>query len=154
MDLLLQELVSKQSKKIEQLETSISELVAENKALKSENAELKEKLGLNSKNSSIPSSKELYKSKKAEKKPSGRKRGGQAGHKGYFRNKMKADQTINVELEDKVCECGGALCLQGEAHIHQTVDIPPIKPHVTDYQLNRYRCNNYYLISYSKIYLG
>ncbi|GFT91580.1 hypothetical protein NPIL_261811 [Nephila pilipes] len=38
-------------------------LEKENKTLKIENAELKERLGLNSRNSSIPSSKELYKMK-------------------------------------------------------------------------------------------
>ncbi|WCR53041.1 MAG: hypothetical protein PG981_000063 [Wolbachia endosymbiont of Ctenocephalides orientis wCori] len=44
------------------LEARIEELEAEN--MKIENAELKERLGLNLQNSSIPSSKELYKLKK------------------------------------------------------------------------------------------
>ncbi len=65
---------------IEKLETKIEELKAENKALRIENAELKERLGLSSKNSSIPSSKELYKMR--ENKPkSDRKVGAQVGHK-------------------------------------------------------------------------
>lgn len=45
----------------ENLKIEIENLKAENKAFRIENAELKERLGLNAKNSSIPSSKELYK---------------------------------------------------------------------------------------------
>ena len=62
-------------KKIEDLENIISELRAENKNLRQENSDLKEKLGLNSKTSSLPSSKELYKQQKQNRKSSGRKRG-------------------------------------------------------------------------------
>lgn len=141
MSLSLEEIIRKQADKIDQLEMRISELEAENKALKLENAELKEKLGLNSKNSSIPSSKELYRHQKSERKSSTRKCGGQAGHQGYSRSKMEALEIVNVELEDTICECGGKFCVHGIPHIHQTVEIPLIKPHVTDYQLNRYRCN-------------
>ena len=67
MSLSLEEIIKKQAEKIDQLEVRISELEAENRVLHVENAKLKEKLGLNSKNSSIPSSKELYKRKKSEK---------------------------------------------------------------------------------------
>ncbi|MDX5498168.1 MAG: DUF6444 domain-containing protein, partial [Wolbachia endosymbiont of Lasioglossum nitidulum] len=64
---------------MEKLEGRIEELEAENKALRIENAELKERLGLNSKNSSLPSSKELYKTKK-DKPKSERNVGDQVGH--------------------------------------------------------------------------
>ena len=141
MSLSLKEIIKKQAEKIDQLEVRIRELEAENHALHSENAKFKEKLGLNSKNSSIPSSKELYRRKKSERKVSERKRGGQVGHKGYFRAKMEADEIINVRLENVLCDCGGEFCIDSSPHIHQTVDIPKIKPHVTNYQLNRYRCN-------------
>ena len=141
MSLSLEEIIKKQAEKIDQLEVRISELEAENRTLHLENAKLKEKLGLNSKNSSIPSSKELYKRKKSEKKVSERKRGGQVGHKGYYRDRIEADEIINVGLENVSCDCGGEFCIESNPHIHQTVDIPPIKPHVTNYQLNRYRCN-------------
>lgn len=146
--LWFKKMVQSLEERLEYLERRISELEAENKALRSENeklklenAELKERLGLTSKNSSIPSSKELYKSKKPEKKSSGRKRGGQDGHKGHFRKTMEADQIVNIEIENTICQCGGELCMHGKAHTHQTIDIPAIKPYVTDYQLTRYRCN-------------
>ena len=96
MSLSLEEIIRKQADKIDQLEMRTSELEAENKAFKLENAELKEKLGLNSKNSSIPSSKELYRHQKSERKPNTRKCGGQAGHQGYSRNKMAALEIVNV----------------------------------------------------------
>lgn len=47
--------------------------------LQAENDKLKERLGLNSKNSSIPSSKELYKVKKEQKRSSGKTQGAQVG---------------------------------------------------------------------------
>ena len=130
------------SGKIEKLEIRISELETENKSLCLENADLKDKLGLNSKTSSIPSSKEFYKQQKATKAKSNRSRGGQTGHQGSSRKKMQADEVINLELTDKVCSCGGKYELAGEAHIHQTVDIPEILPHVKEYHLNRYSCNS------------
>lgn len=70
---------------------------SENKALRIENAELKERLGLNSQNSSIPSSKELYKLKKKKKK-SDRKIGAQIGHEGKYRPKMEADEVVKIEF--------------------------------------------------------
>ena len=57
---------------------------------------LKEKLGLNSKNSSIPTSKELYKIKKEIKRKSDRKRGGQIGHKGHSRDILEANEIIKI----------------------------------------------------------
>ena len=130
------------SEKIEKLEVRISDLETENKSLCLENADLKDKLGLNSKTSSIPSSKEFYKKQKATKSKSNRSRGGQTGHQGSSRKKMQADEVINLELTDKVCSCGGKYEPAGEAHIHQTVDIPEVLPHVKEYHLNRYSCNS------------
>ncbi len=45
------------------LEQKVAKLEEKNKILEIENAELRERLGLNSRNSSLPSSKELYKIK-------------------------------------------------------------------------------------------
>ena len=54
------------------LKGSHKSLAAENKKLSHENIRLRERLGLNSRTSSIPSSKELYKIKKASKPKSER----------------------------------------------------------------------------------
>ena len=62
------------------LEQKIAELEEENKILKIENAELRERLGINSRNSSIPTSKELYEIKEdmpKDKPENNRKIGGQ-----------------------------------------------------------------------------
>lgn len=50
------------------LKSEHEKLSIENKKLSTENIKLKERLGLNSKTSSIPSSKELYKIKKNTRK--------------------------------------------------------------------------------------
>ncbi len=104
------------------MEVEVENLKAENKALRIENAELKERLGLNSKNSSLPSSKELYKIKK-DKPKSDRNVGGQVGHKGSFRAKMDADEVIKVKLSS-TCECGGEIAICKGPYIHQKVDLP------------------------------
>jgi transposase len=104
------------------LKIEIENLKAENKALWIENAELKEKLGLNSKNSSLPSSKELYKIKKNKPK-SERNVGGQVGHKGNYRAKMDADEVIKVKLSS-ACECGEEIAICEKPYIHQKVDLP------------------------------
>ncbi len=116
-------------------------LKQENIALKKENAELKEKLGLNSTNSSIPSSKELYKIKKDNKLGSDRKQGAQAGHKGYSRDKMVANEIIKIDLDSLHCTCGGEIIV-GAPRVHQKIDLPEIKPYVTDYHLQRGRCKS------------
>jgi transposase len=117
---------------VQGLETQIQALIKEN-------AELKERLGLNSKNSSIPSSKELYKIKKENRLKSSRKIGGQVGHKGFFRERLPADEVIKIDLPIS-CECGGELAIAKEAYIHQKIDLPEIKPHVTEYHLAHGRC--------------
>jgi FtsZ-binding cell division protein ZapB len=91
------------------LQAEIDLLKAENKALRKENAKLKEKLGLTSKNSSIPSSKELYKLKR-EKVKSIRNRGGQPGHPATTRAKMIADEVIDLPISD-ACQCGGRVAI-------------------------------------------
>ncbi|WP_353271593.1 IS66-like element ISWen3 family transposase [Wolbachia endosymbiont (group A) of Rhorus exstirpatorius] len=134
----LQQKIERLEAKIERLEKENESLKAENKALKIENAELRERLGLSSKNSSIPSSKELYKIKKNKPK-SERNIGGQVGHKGSFRANMDADKVVKIELPN-TCECGGEIAICEKPYIHQKVDLPEIKPYVVEYQLEHGRC--------------
>ena len=56
---------------------------ADNKKLRIENTQLKERLNNNSSNSSLPPSKSLKK-KKNNRQSSGKKSGGQPGHKGHY----------------------------------------------------------------------
>lgn len=121
------------------LKSTIIKLTEENAKLNAENAQLKERLGLNSKNSSIPSSKDLYKTNKSKPK-SDRKQGGQKGHKGHSRNKAIPDTIIKIDLDEYECECGGQISLLKECYVHQKIEIPEIKPYVTEYHLARGRC--------------
>jgi transposase len=117
----------------------VEALEDENAELKKENGKLREKLGLNSKNSSIPSSKELYKIKKDNKQKSNRNIGGRAGHKGFFREKLVADEVVRIELPVN-CECGGEIAKSNKPYIHQKVDLPEITPDVVEYHLEHGRC--------------
>ena len=65
---------------IEQVET-INKLTAENQNLKKELIKLQDKLNINSSNSGLPTSKEVYRIERKSKPKSDRKPGGQAGHK-------------------------------------------------------------------------
>ncbi len=124
------------------LEQKVAKLEEKNKILEIENAELRERLGLNSRNSSLPSSKELYKIKKdtpEDKSESGRRIGGQVGHKGNCRAKMEADEVVKVELPNR-CECGEEIAISEKPYVYQRVDLPEIKPYVVEYQLEHGRC--------------
>ena len=113
-------------------------LKSANKFLEEENTKLKDKLGLTSKNSSIPSSKELYKLNRSKPK-STRNRGGQPGHPGPKRAKLVADEVVDLSISDS-CSCGGSLCIASNPYIHQKIDLPEIKPHVIDYRVQHGRC--------------
>ncbi len=106
------------TKEMSLLMEGIDVLALENKALKHENAELRERLGLNSRNSSIPSSKELYKIKRVEEK-SGKKIDGQIGHKGRSRGKDIADKIIKISLNSAECECGGEIGISSKPRIQR-----------------------------------
>ena len=123
-------------------EKKSARLEEENKTLKIENAELKERLGLNSRNSSIPSSKELYKMKEnmpKDKPENSKKVGGQIGHKGSHRATMEADEVVKIELLNE-CKCGGEIVIYEKPYVHQKVDLPEVKPYVVEYQLEHGRC--------------
>ena len=87
------------------------ELLEENRALRAENAELKAqlaaalariaeleaRLGMNSRNSSKPPSSDPPNvAARPKKKPSGRKRGGQPGHKGTTRSLLPPEEVDRI----------------------------------------------------------
>ena len=120
------------------LERRVEELEKENRALREENDRLKERLGLNSGNSSFPPSRDLYKRKLIKK--SGLKPGGQPGHVGKWREKLQADEEISIHPEE-YCPCGGKIVLAAKPYTHQKVELPVIKPIVTNYYLHHGRCS-------------
>lgn len=138
----LEEKVDSLEKLVHHLLNQNTALKKESIALKKENASLKERLGLNSTNSSIPPSKDWKKSKKVEETKSKKPSGGKVGHEGHFRMLLdvsKVDQVESVPLPEK-CPCGGALWVEEEYARHQVYELPEIRCHVTEYQLQKGCC--------------
>jgi len=129
--------------KIELLIKRLEALEKKVETLEKENAFLKERLAKyenpkNSRNSSIPPSKDEYRPKPNQslRKPSGKKPGGQQGHKGSTLEMTHAPDEI-VVLQPDYCSCCGLSLTEMEAikeQSRQTVDIPSIKPIYTEYQ--------------------
>jgi hypothetical protein len=134
---------------LEIFKSKVHVLTSENRSLRDENFRLKERLGLTSKTSSIPSSKELYKLKRNKVK-SLRNIGGQPGHAPTTRIKLPADEVIDLPISG-ACFCGGTIAVSSKPYIHQKVDLPDIKPYVINYQMNhgRFRkCGKRYTASF------
>ncbi|HAT9777370.1 TPA: IS66 family transposase [Legionella pneumophila subsp. pneumophila] len=116
-------------------------LVVRIEKLEQENRALKERLNNNSSNSSKPPS-QYFKKKKA-KKPNPNKGGGVKGHQGHFRkllNPEEVDEVVSCNLP-KTCFCGGQITVREEVLRHQVHELPRIKLHVTEYQLEKGACN-------------
>ena len=80
----------------------------------------------------------------ARREPSGRKPGGQPGHKGHRRDLLPPERvTRTVECFPDACRgCGKALRHRPDPspHLHQVVDIPPVAPDVTEFRQHRVTC--------------
>jgi transposase len=132
--------------KINVLNKEVLELKLENKVIKQENSQLHAKVKVlenkfhkkNSSNSSIAPSKDenRVKPNQSLREKSGKNTGGQQGHKG---NTLKMYDDVDHITEHKmnfcIC-CGDRLStdqkLEGK---HQVIDIPPIKPIVTEHRI-------------------
>jgi transposase len=104
-------------------------------------ADLEAQLGQNSTNSSRPPSTDGPAVKRSPPTPpSGRQRGGQPGHPLQLRPLLPADQTH--ALKPCACRrCGQPLRGEDDQPLrHQVLDLPPVRPTVTEYQLHRLRC--------------
>jgi transposase len=95
---LIQELV----RRMDRLEKEVSELRTENELLK-------EQLAKTSANSSLPPSKNPLNFKPNRKEPTGKKRGGQLGHKGHERKlyPLEMCQEVIPHYPESCSKCGG-----------------------------------------------
>jgi transposase len=110
-------------------------------ALQQQIDDLQQRLGQNSTNSSLPPSTDAPTVKRAPPRPaSGRARGGQPGHPLQQRPLLPPDRLI--ACQPTACRrCGQALHgVDPEPLRHQVLELPPIRPDVTEYQLHRLRC--------------
>jgi phage shock protein A len=122
---------------VQRLEAELQRL----KKLELEVAELRERLGQNSQNSSKPPSSDPPSvSRPNNRQPSGGKRGGQLGHQGRVR-KLLAPEEVDtiIELRPTAClQCGHLLMGNDpDPARHQVSEIPPVKAKVTEYQQQR-----------------
>jgi transposase len=110
-------------------------------ALDAEVRALKERLGLNSTNSSKPPSSDGPDVKRRPPEPTGqRPRGGQKGHQRHTRPLLPPDHTEHLRPAE--CRrCGHALAGDDPAPlVHQVLELPPLKPVVTEYRRHRLPC--------------
>jgi transposase len=112
-----------------------------------ENEALRERIGLNSTNSSKPpSSDQANDVKKRRRQRSGRRPGGQPGHEGHSRALVSEDRVAEfVDCYPERCRCCGrdvrGMRGDGEAPLrHQVAEIPEIVPTVTEYRRHRIGC--------------
>lgn len=134
---------------IEMLMVRLETLEKEVSDLRTENSRLRERLAAfenpkNSRNSSVPPSMDVNRPRRNQslRKSTGKKPGGQPGHKGNTL-KMTADPDRIVELRPDYCRgCGSSLAkaLPELDRSRQTVDIPPIKAVWTEYRAYGVQC--------------
>ncbi len=118
----------------------IGKLLEENRDLRTQLNNLQDKLNINSRNSGLPTSKEIYRIEKNSKPKSGLKPGGQPGrqYKGYeFKT---PDKIVDIFPQETQCVCGEQLEVSKEYSAHQKIEIPPIKPFVIEYRLRSSCC--------------
>jgi transposase len=104
-------------------------------------AELEARLNQDSSNSSRPPSSDPPSAKPAPPKiPSGKRKGGQPGHPKRSRPELPPDTVI--ELRAETCgQCHHPLAgTDPEPLRHQVIEIPPVRPLVTEYRRHRLLC--------------
>jgi transposase len=88
---------------------TISVLTAQVEALKAENKELKARLDKNSRNSNKPPSTDEFIKPKSQRKKSGKKTGGQKGHKGRTLKMSETPDEIIIHRPEGCRGCGRPL---------------------------------------------
>lgn len=134
--------------RIAELEGQVGTLTAQVATLTKQVAELMEKLGRNSRNSHLPPSSDgpgmRGQSGQGKGKPGSRKRGGQPGHGGSRRTLLPPEEVDEiVDLFPSHCEgCASDLpeVVDPDANRYQQIEMPPIKPHTTEWRCHEVTC--------------
>lgn len=134
-------------RRIAELESEVADLKGALAAALAEIEQLKAvvlRLSKTSRNSSSPPSKDPPGTGRPKKKRKNntRRRGGQPGHKRHSRKLLEPDKVVPV-VPDRCACCGDKLLGEDPSPSrHQQIEIPPIKPQVTDYLLHALKCLN------------
>ena len=142
----------------ESIKQVLKMLLEERKEIKQRIEELEEKLNKNSKNSSIPPSKNGFGVKtdnqgKAKKKPLKLTVARQKPERKQYA--VEECETVHEEKPSKCRKCGYEL--KGEdpqPHRHQIVELPVLKPQVTEYRLHSLECEHCGEKSQTKLPVG
>jgi len=110
------------AKEIETLKTENQQLKKENQTLRTENEKLKDIINKNSGNSGKPPSSDGFVKIHNSREPTGRKPGGQPGHKGKVHKLFDNPTHIN-DIKASKCNCGGRVKYIGRYTAKQLVDI-------------------------------
>lgn len=110
--------------------------------------ELLQRLNQNSSNSSIPpSANPLNAPKRPGRKPTGRKQGGQPGHRGHHRQLASPDRVNEVVtyIPEKCGHCQADLPQwpdsdASEPRRHQVAELPPLTAVITEHQAHARKC--------------
>lgn len=124
---------------------AIEGLEAAVKTLDERVRELEARLAQNSTNSSKPPSSDPPGVSRPPRKPTGKGRGGQPGHRGHHRKRIEAERVDEVVLHrPQACgHCGHTLAEAEDAkpaQVHQVVELPPIRAQVTEHRMRCLRC--------------
>jgi transposase len=124
----------------------LPELQATVTRLQEQVRELSEQKNRNSGNSSRPPSSDPPWRQRPKKPPTGKKRGGQQGHPGAFRA-LQPQSAVDHVVVCTPAACGhcGASFPEGaptrrKVRRFQVVELPPIRPEITEYQMEARRC--------------
>ena len=137
-------LINAQQQEIPALRQENDELRVQLTGLATELANLRERIGRSSRNSSKPPSSDGLGFKPPERrKGSGRKRGGQPGHPGSRPVLLPIERVDEVvDHHPDACHCCGQVLdgVDPEPLRHQVIEIPPITPLVIEHRLHRLVC--------------
>lgn len=130
--------------KYNQLEALFLQLQAENAKLKNEIQKLRAKNDTNSNNSSLPPSQDPHRSKR-KVKVSGKSPGGQPGHAGHKRKLYPQEAlSANIDVKPKICPTCHSTEFDAIVSVEcrQVIELPDIKPDVTQYNIHTCLCND------------
>lgn len=131
--------------RIAELEGLVAKLVVQVEKLTARVQELEEQLGASSRNSSKPPSSDSPTVAREPRTPTGRKPGGQPGHKRHQRELFPPEKLRSIT------DCKPARCsncqrrLRGEDAEpirHQVADLPKVEPLVDEYRLHSLTCEH------------